>query len=806
MKKHLFALMCFCTICFVAFPQKDARNGYDISPSGMLRILVVFADVVDDPNPSPVSGWNAGQLPRYKDSIIDPSISTSIVSQITHIYHQASFGAFQVVGDYLPYLVPIHYSDLGGGFYNGYGVKQVVSYLNSLSGEIYSNGGLPLSAFDMRTPNRTSYNPNVQGSNGEIDVFAIVWRNNSKYWPGRDGGNTDNRMSWALKDMSGLDLYINICTDSISGCMRHELAHRLLGDNDYHTGGAGAGVGHFLSNIGGYGILSSFNKNLYSCSAWDRWRLGWKSIANQYYISARRPDDMTEVETDLEYGEALTDEVFVLRDFLTYGDAIRIKLPYVKSIRPLAENQYLWIENHQLLPNSPEYDPDKPKGIRLNIQIGNDILVGNELDHSRTNYYVPLSSFGNYDFDYYFDPANAGPGRKKNGYYTASTGWQMANPFSGHHLLMLPALDTLPGDDVIGPKEYVAIYNVLYDGVQILDYHPVFGSQYDAFPTGSSLRLSSNPSTVPLLTYKTGDRASNSVIYNQADISDNRHIFLNGLRVDVLEEDVGGNGAVKVRIRWNDFDVDKHVRWCDSIILTEKVSLNPGYSITLDQGRSPVQPCNPRLFNQQKIFADPTVFTCRDGSTFTQKENSVVNVINNSTLTIESGATYIVEDNASLNLLSNSTLIVEDGATLKVVGRGHVEIDASAYLCLGEYANLILLDELSALNFHHEAVLGVDTTEHPEATCSSSDFESIAFTGNGHLINYNNSCYVQNRTFSTQTYLTGSTVCAGHHVTNDIPYGDVIISPRADVIIDADADTFLESGVEVSLGGQLEVR
>ncbi|MBR3413411.1 MAG: hypothetical protein IKG81_12060 [Bacteroidales bacterium] len=64
----------------------------------MLRILVVFADVVDDPNPSPVSGWNAGQLPRYKDSIIDPSISTSIVSQITHIYHQASFGAFQVVG------------------------------------------------------------------------------------------------------------------------------------------------------------------------------------------------------------------------------------------------------------------------------------------------------------------------------------------------------------------------------------------------------------------------------------------------------------------------------------------------------------------------------------------------------------------------------------------------------------------------------------------------------------------------------------------------------------------------------------
>lgn len=805
MKKHLFTIICLCASLFAAHPQ-NARNGYEVSPNGMLRILVVFADVVDDPDSSSVPGWNAGQLPRYKDSIIDPSISTSIVSQITHIFHQASFGAFQVVGDYLPYLVPIHYSDVSNSSYFGYGAKKVVDYLNSVSGEIYTNGGLPLSDFDKWTPSGDSYNPKTQEPDSRIDMLTVVWRNNSKFRKKRDGGKAYPGRNWPLKNMVGLNSFMIICTDGVSGCMRHELAHKLLGDNDYHTGGAGAGVGHFLSNIGGYGILSSFNKNLYSCNAWDRWRLGWKSIANQYYISARRPDDMTEVETDLEYGEALTDEVFVLRDFLTYGDAIRIKLPYVKSIRPHAENQYLWIENHQMLPGSPEYDPNKPKGVRFNIQIGNDVLVGAELNHSRTNYYDPLSSFGNYDFDYYFDPANAGPGRKKNGNYTASTSWKMANPFSGHHLLMLPALDTLPGDDVIGPKEYVAIYNVLYDGVQILDHHPVFGSQYDVFPTGSSLRLSTNPSSVPLLTYKTGARSINNDIYNQADTHDNRHIFLNGLRVDVLEEDVDGNGAVKVRIRWNDFDVDRHVRWCDSIILTEMVVLNSGYSITLDQGRSPVQPCNPLLFNQQKIFADPTVFTCRDGSTFTQKGNSVVNVINNSTLTIESGATYIVEDNASLNLLSNSTLIVEDGATLKVIGRGHVEIDSSAYLCLGEYANLILLDELSALNFHHGAVLGVDTTVHPEATCSSIDFDSINFTGNGHFINYNNSCYIQNRTFNTQTYLTGSTVCAGHHVTNDSPYGDVIISPSADVIIDADADTFLESGVEVSLGGQLEVR
>ena len=81
MKKHLFTIICLCASLFAAHPQ-NARNGYEVSPNGMLRILVVFADVVDDPDSSSVPGWNAGQLPRYKDSIIDPSISTSTKGNI----------------------------------------------------------------------------------------------------------------------------------------------------------------------------------------------------------------------------------------------------------------------------------------------------------------------------------------------------------------------------------------------------------------------------------------------------------------------------------------------------------------------------------------------------------------------------------------------------------------------------------------------------------------------------------------------------------------------------------------------------
>ena len=39
------------------------------------------------------------------------------------------------------------------------------------------------------------------------------------------------------------------------------------------------------------------------------------------------------------------EKTFTLRDFVTYGDVIRIKLPYKDS--EFASNQYIWLENHQ---------------------------------------------------------------------------------------------------------------------------------------------------------------------------------------------------------------------------------------------------------------------------------------------------------------------------------------------------------------------------------------------------------------------------------------------------------------------------
>ena len=797
MKKRMSLLTCFCMMMFAAMSQENARNGYVFPPNGTIRILVVFADVEGDPHSNDyVVGWPAGQLPRYKDSIVDVVFSNSMVSDISRFYQQSSFGTLQVIGDYYPELVKVPYANVNN--YSKYGAKKVAEYLDNQSGAILTNSVLPLSAFDNWTLN-SAYRPQTQDTDDSIDVLAIVWRHNSIFSENREKGQTYRHRAWPIKNMAGLNALMNICCDKVSGCMRHEFAHELLGENEFHSGGAGAGEGHFISNIGGYSILGSFNKNLYSCNGWDRWRLGWKHPLNQYYISARRPGDMSEVEADFVYGEQLEENEFVLRDFVTYGDAIRIKLPYVKSIRPDADNQYLWIENHQLRQGTEEYDLAKPKGIRFNIQIGNDNLDSPDNPESLTNYLVPLSAFGNYDFEYYFDPANVNLNPDVNEIYTARTTSRMENPFAGHHLLMLPAIDFNPVDGEIYSKEYPTVLEVIYNGTKILDHHPVFGNRYDAFPVGSSLRMASNPPSTPLLTYTTKYRNGSGLNPPNTDERDNRHIFLNGLRVDILEGNVDNEGAVRVRIRWDDYDVDRDERWCDSVILTENVVLNPYRTVVIDQGHTPVQPHSP--------FVDPTVFTCLAGSMFEQKDSSAVYVENESALILEPGSIYKVGDNASLNIRSGSTLVIREGATLVVVGRGHVEIEPSAYLCVEDGAFIQLVHEKSVINFHNDAYTGLGpSVVLEEGDCTLLHLGSYPYIGYGQISNQHSDNYIQNRTFYGWNYEVGETIYAGHHVTDLVSPGNVIIEASADVVIDADYDVYLEPGVEVKLGGALEVR
>lgn len=433
-----FTIILIILMPFLSLAQWDARNGRNYSSKGEIRMFVVFADVVDDTFQGDIYNWPADSIPLYADSIIDDNFNGSLVSYISKFYKEASFDSLRITGDYYPHLIKYSTSEIDSDYYKQ--IYNVMYTLDTLSGsDIVTAHGHHLSDFDQWSYRSSRYYRSSQNiPDNRIDMLVIVWRRNSMYRAARTGGcyiATDTAAT--IKSLSGINGYMIIYKDEVSEVMRHEFGHALIGGNSYHTGGAGTGAsGHFLPNVGGYSTLHSHNHNLESCNGWDRWWLGWKLPGKTYMISALDPQ-RNEVNADLVYGEALPTTDFILRDFATYGDAVRIKLPHLNG---QVRSQYLWIENHQINSGSVEYEGNHPQDIRFNIQVGNDDLL-DSLYVSRTNYFVPLSAFGNYDF--FYDTLSDDVQNHENfaDRYVAKAYDHTANPFTGNHPAMKPAID-----------------------------------------------------------------------------------------------------------------------------------------------------------------------------------------------------------------------------------------------------------------------------------------------------------------------------------------------------------------------------
>lgn len=807
--KKIFGGICLMLLFSTLHAQPCSRNGCKIAPYDTIRMFVVFADVINFPDSVNVPNWNYGELPAYKDQIIDYTATGILNSEASREFKEASFDRLKVIGDYYPRLIQINYSDLSTSFgLIHIGLPNIIDSLNLKPGSIFTQHGFQLNDFDLwdfLSPGDSLYKEKHHGPDNYIDVFVVIWRNSLINSNARTGGMFFKKNMFRLiKNMYGINSVIHVYYDNPSGVIRHELSHGLIGANRYHTGGAGTGAcGHFLSNISGYSLLSSFNCNLRFCNGWDRWWLGWKNPNNTFFFSARNSNG-DEQFSDLVYGQTLENNEFILRDFARYGDVVRIKLPYLKDYDTTVRNQYLWIENHQLDRESVECSSTRPKGIRFNIQVGNESIYGDDpqypyvflFDRGWSNYYVSLSSYGNYDFSY----------EKAGTNWMAYTTKERMNPFTGYHPAMLPAID-YTGNDSIFPSECINVLKIFKDNELSLDNHPIFGNKYDAFPVGSSIGISTNPSTSPLMTYVTYARLG---LNNQGEMvgvplaENNNHIFLNGLRIDIVQKYL--DGSVKVKIVWDDYRVTQDVRWCGPIVLTEQVDLMPNKTITLDLGLTPTHPTHPMVFEGQKIFSDPTVFTCRNHSLFHQEEYSKVKVKNLSTLVLEEGSEYVLEDHAMLNIDSSACLIVKSGATLRVKGSGHVDVRKGGYICIESGANIILEDKQSSLSLHKGYIAGTSPDAPSGCNCINSP-QNFAISGQGSIhSDYNYITFIQKRTYTGTAYETGRKVRAGYQVDFMMPYGNVNINNGADVIFDADLEVRLEPGFSVKQGAKFEAR
>ena len=145
--KHSFIILIVITLALsinLCAQNKNSRHGCSIPPIGTFRILVVFADVIDDTCTESIPGWDVGELPRYKDSIVDDIISNTPVSYLTKFFNQSSFGQLNIIGDYYPELLEFNTANLIRR-----GDVNVVSYLNQHP--FYTMHNHTLSDFDNWT-------------------------------------------------------------------------------------------------------------------------------------------------------------------------------------------------------------------------------------------------------------------------------------------------------------------------------------------------------------------------------------------------------------------------------------------------------------------------------------------------------------------------------------------------------------------------------------------------------------------------------------------------------------------------------
>jgi hypothetical protein len=673
LKNNLIILIVLFTLSSISYSQ-SSRNGCLLRPKDTLHILYIFAEVLNDSvhdynTDNPV--WRKGQLPSNFEEVIDYKFTgeENIQGFITKYFYEASFGRYIVLGDYIDTLIKINMDTLtNSGYIDGY--DQCLNFLNNLPDSILSTKhGHTINSnyFDLisNTSYLYQYKNHPISPDGKIDLIAFVWRTNSNITKIDNSGYGTYSSSYSLKGKTTshiLNFRSSINKPSVS---RHEFAHKLVGGNSYHSGGAGAGYGTYLSDMGGFSILSSWNRNLECLNPWDRWWSGWKNPVNQYYISARKPSDNSELNCNLSYGQNFPEGTneFILRDFLTYGDAIRIELPYIDSTT--TKEQWIWIENHQLLEGNTDAKSCVNKGIYAHLQIGNNDT--SNFSNSRTNYMSPLNRFGNFDFTY---------DTYQDSLYKIITNSTKQNPLTGYHISMLPAFNYIDPNG----SDYDKIYNKEYLGPAAVEYneillseenfcydpytYPFFGSIYDAFIEGDKIGVGTNPSSATVLTYYTNDRFNYSPPYSSPASNDNRKIYLNGLSIEFIDQ--LENGDIKVKIRWDDFNVAEDRRWCGDIVLNEKVILTSGKTIILDQGLTPTKPVNPIAFDGQKVFADPTAFTCKNGSYFEVNDDAKLIIKGNSTFSLEGGSELIIKGDGKITVNDGSIIEAESGVSITV--------------------------------------------------------------------------------------------------------------------------------------------
>lgn len=781
---YLFALFC---VNFGFTQTILTENGYTLPVKGELKVLIVFADGLHNPSssspnpitaPAVVAGYGEAPLPLdvldYFDLEYDGDEPDAYISK--YLY-QSSFGQYIVTADYLDHRVEVSTAN------DGY--AEILNYLRALEGSGALEGrminGSSLSDFDnfeganLFDNGRGAIKPN--NPNTRIDAFIILWKNHPSYYGGGEalldravnifpylGGIRGFDNNAAFDDWGGL---------SGKQFLIQEYFHAMYGGNHWHTG-AGAGRHTFFTYTNPWGIpTQSAGRGVSNVvNGWDRNHLGyrgWKdlnlTIPKDNLISAM---DLlnSEVATDISASTPLGSGLYVLRDFVTTGDAIRIKLPHVQDdpAHPTAKNQYLWIENHQ---QTSVYDvglwdiyschENLNPGLWMAIQVGKDdtyslsgssnsLFGANAANpNGLASWMFPLTGNGNYDF-VYENPhtPTTFPECAWNGNTIAINQESLntlENPLTGFSEIY--DYYNSNGDDFLNriTDTYPSGLSEIIGGTTVYNGHRAGDSRF-AWSTAAGntkISISTNPSSSPVLTLASSGNVGPADVLQSSALYENRNIWLNGVSVEIVQENYNPNtfgpNAVLVQVRLDNYDVSGDLRWCGPIQVSPNefdptpndfsdnfyaINMLPNSTVTLDRGRSytEVLAVDQIPVTNENRFTHPTVMTLRPGSYFHMEDFSKLIVDGESLLDVKDGSRLEIHANSVLTVKNGSTLNLELGSQLVLHDNALVKIESGGKL-LYNGGEIILDGDNSIIDF--------------EGFLELAPNSEFTFTGNGFI-------------------------------------------------------------------------
>ena len=685
-----------------AFAQRNSWDGWMVKPRGEIRMLNFFVNIIYDVHPerekpfAKTNHWNMvlleslnqnppDYLLRLMDTVYNPN---NLYGCITRLYGESSFDELQITGDFV--VVNIKESRvLKLGSFNEANIENAaVDFINE-------QGGLQT----MYGHNDISYYDNGSGKIGFIQFF---FRNITKEYGGDSAGsgyfsttmlrNKKLLINGNYYPFSGIGTAQCVGTHDVSlnptGIVQHEISHSFFGPNSFHTsGGNHRRSGEYMPFLPmqcGYGLMGGSGSTLVSCNGYERWRMHWQHEsnrnANDWWIVARDIDGNPK-NADISKEDGT--QTFILRDFVTYGDAVRIKLPYKDS--ESSSNQYIWIENHQSgrnnkldflqFANESDCRPQQVAGVYAYYQIGRDILSGanndvyyaNERDNLRM---IPAEGYWNYSYHvadtvYNIKCINWAT---HDCYYSRDA----ENPFCGTHD-MEGHFSVSDDEDILSPAMEKPMWRKCIGRIQI-DSLVGLGDTRDMFCTHTNLNMGTNPSTCNTKTFY-NSMTTGRCQYSSHLSRNTQTTYLTGLGIEITPFD---DGNCRIDVRWDDYTITNNAIWTGSISLKERAVLAPKMEIWLTQNLTVAQPMRDDVTG---LFAKPTVLVCEAGSEFVQEAGSIVNVEEKSTLVIEAGAVYRIDPKAKLkvdrssHLVVRGKLIVGNGAKLVVRSKEGLQLE-----------------------------------------------------------------------------------------------------------------------------------